>query len=137
MTVGILLVDPQYDFFPGGALAVAGGDEIVAPINELLRKHAEAPVFASRDWHPPETRHFKARGGIWPPHCVQGTRGAAFHAGLQMEKARVFDKGMHPEDDAGYSAFEAVREQDGRRVTLLEELRRYGVDELIVAGLAT
>lgn len=137
MTVGILLVDPQYDFFPGGSLAVAKGDEIVEPINALLRKHPHAPVFASRDWHPTSTKHFKERGGIWPPHCVQGTRGAAFHAGLEMQKARVFDKGTNPEDDAGYSAFEATREQDGKRVTLLEELRRYNVDALIVAGLAT
>lgn len=137
MTVGILLVDPQYDFFPGGSLAVAKGDEIVEPINALLRKYPEAPVFASRDWHPPTTKHFKERGGIWPPHCVAGTRGAAFHSGLDMQRARVFDKGMNPEDDAGYSAFEATREQDGKRVTLADDLKRYGVDELIVAGLAT
>lgn len=135
--IGILLVDPQYDFFPGGSLAVAHGDEIVEPINALLRKHPHAPVFASRDWHPPSTKHFKERGGIWPPHCVQGTRGAAFHSGLDMQRARVFDKGTNPEDDAGYSAFEATREQDGKRVPLADDLRRYGVDELIVAGLAT
>lgn len=137
MTVGILLVDPQYDFFPGGALAVAHGDEIVEPINALLRKYPEAPVFASRDWHPSSTRHFKERGGIWPPHCVQGTRGAAFHSGIDMQRARVFDKGMNPEDDGGYSAFDATREQDGKRVALADDLKRYGVDELIVAGLAT
>ena len=137
MTVGILLVDPQYDFFPGGSLAVASGDEIVKPINELLRQHPNAPVFASRDWHPSSTRHFKEKGGIWPPHCVQGTRGAAFHSGLEMQKARVYDKGMNPEDDAGYSAFEASREEDGRRVSLADDLKRHNVDALIVAGLAT
>lgn len=137
MTVGILLVDPQYDFFPGGSLAVADGDDIVEPINALLRKHPHAPVFASRDWHPASTKHFQDQGGLWPPHCVQGTRGAAFHAGLEMQKARVFDKGMNPDDDAGYSAFEATREQDGKRVTLLDDLKRYNVDALIVAGLAT
>jgi nicotinamidase/pyrazinamidase len=137
MTVGILLVDPQYDFFPGGALAVPASDEIIAPINALLRKHPHAPLFASRDWHPPTTKHFKEHGGLWPPHCVQGTRGAAFHAGLDMQKARVFDKGTNPADDGGYSSFEAVREQDGRRIALLEDLKRYNVDALIVAGLAT
>jgi nicotinamidase/pyrazinamidase len=137
MTVGILLVDPQYDFFPGGALAVARGDEIVEPINALLRRHPDAPVFASRDWHPPSSRHFKEKGGIWPPHCVQGTRGAAFHAGLEMGRAHVFDKGMSPDDDGGYSAFEAVRDDDGEKVTLADQLRREGVDALIVAGLAT
>lgn len=137
MTVGILLVDPQYDFFPGGSLGVAGGDEIVEPINTLLRQHPTAPLFASRDWHPPSTRHFQERGGVWPPHCVKGTRGAAFHSDLQMERARVFDKGTDPENDAGYSAFEGVREQDGKPVSLAEELKRYNVDALIVAGLAT
>lgn len=137
MTVGILLVDPQYDFFPGGSLAVAAGEEIIEPINALLRKHPHAPVFASRDWHPTSTKHFQAMGGLWPPHCVQGTRGASFHADLQMQRARVFDKGMDPQDDGGYSAFEATREQDGKRVTLLEDLKRYSVDALIVAGLAT
>lgn len=138
MKTAILLVDPQYDFFPGGALAVAKGDEIVEPINALLARHPNAPVFASRDWHPPETRHFQAKGGIWPPHCVQDTRGAAFHDGLKMGHARIYEKGMNPEDDAGYSAFEATRIDGAKgRVPLLDDLKREGVDELIVAGLAT
>ena len=133
MALGILLVDPQLDFFPGGALAVARGDEIVAPLNALLARHPTAPLFASRDWHPPATRHFKARGGIWPPHCVEGTRGAAFHDGLAMQRARVFDKGTNPEDDAGYSAFEA--RHDG--LPLGDAITNAGVDVLLVAGLAT
>jgi nicotinamidase/pyrazinamidase len=138
MTLGILLVDPQYDFFPGGALAVAGGFDIVAPINRLLTQHRAAPLFASRDWHPTTTRHFKERGGIWPPHCVQGTRGAAFHDDLQMGHAVVYDKGTNPDDDGGYSAFDGTRVDDaGRRHTLVDDLRARGVDSLIVAGLAT
>jgi nicotinamidase/pyrazinamidase len=137
MTTGILLVDPQYDFFPGGALGVAGGDEFVAPINALLARHRGAPVYASRDWHPASTRHFKERGGIWVPHCVQQTRGAAFHEGLQLGAALVYDKGEDPEDDGGYSAFDGVRKHDGRTTTLLADLRHRGVDSLVVAGLAT
>jgi nicotinamidase/pyrazinamidase len=137
MTVGILLVDPQYDFFPGGALGVNEGDQIIAPINALLDRHANAPVFASRDWHPPSTKHFKERGGIWPPHCVQGTRGASFHADLHMDRARVFEKGMNPEDDAGYSAFEAVHESNGKKISLYDDMKENNVDALIVAGLAT
>ena len=137
MTVGILLVDPQYDFFPGGSLAVADGDAIVEPINTLLRRHPHAPVFASRDWHPHTTRHFKEQGGTWPPHCVQGTRGAAFHADLAMQAAVVFSKGMNPEDDAGYSAFEATREENGATLRLSDALAARHVDALIVAGLAT
>ncbi len=137
MTTGILLVDPQYDFFPGGALGVDGGDDIVAPINALLAKHRGAPVFASRDMHPTSTRHFKERGGIWVPHCVVGTRGAEFHSGLEMKGAAVYDKGEDPEDDGGYSAFDGKRKHDGRDTTLLQDLRRRNVDALVVAGLAT
>jgi nicotinamidase/pyrazinamidase len=138
MTTGILLVDPQLDFFPGGALAVARGDEIVAPINQLLRRHPQAPLFASRDWHPASTRHFQERGGIWPPHCVAGTRGATFHEGLAMGHAVVFDKGCDPDDDGGYSAFDGARtDERHQRRSLLDDVRARGVDTLIVAGLAT
>lgn len=136
MTVGILLVDPQLDFFPGGALGVRDGDAIVAPINGLLRRHAGLPVFASRDWHPASTRHFAARGGRWPPHCVQGTPGAGFHPALAMAGAEVFDKGTDPDDDAGYSAFEGRSMSRGGR-TLGVALAAEHVDALIVAGLAT
>jgi nicotinamidase/pyrazinamidase len=138
MTLGILLVDPQLDFFPGGALAVARGDEIVAPINRLLAQHERAPLFASRDWHPHSTRHFRERGGIWPPHCVHDTRGAAFHEGLLMGRALVYDKGTLPDDDGGYSAFDGARvDESGQRRTLADDVRARGVDALIVAGLAT
>ena len=138
MTTGILLVDPQLDFFPGGALAVADGDQIVAPINELLARHPQLPLFASRDWHAPSTKHFKERGGIWPPHCVQGSAGARFHEGLRMERAAIYDKGTDPDDDAGYSAFEGKRaDERGRVIPLLTDLRSQEIDSLIVAGLAT
>ncbi|MDP2341894.1 MAG: isochorismatase family protein [Deltaproteobacteria bacterium] len=133
MSAGILLVDPQYDFFPGGSLAVAEGDQIVEPINDLIARHAELGLYASRDWHPPSTKHFKERGGIWPPHCVQETHGAQFHEGLRMSRAAIYDKGTNPDDDGGYSAFEGSR--DGR--ALIDDLRRDQVDTLIIAGLAT
>lgn len=137
MSLGILVVDPQYDFFPGGALGIRGGDEIVEPVNELLRRHPDAPLFVSRDWHPPSTRHFQERGGVWPPHCVQNTHGADFYEGLHLERGLVFSKGMNPEEDAGYSAFEAVRDDHGKKVLLADELERQGVDTLLIAGLAT
>jgi len=137
MTTGILLVDPQYDFFPGGSLAVADGDAIIAPLNTWLDAHPTAPVFASRDWHPEGTRHFKARGGIWPPHCVRGTRGAAFHDELKTGRAIVYDKGTDPEDDGGYSAFDGARDDGGAKRTLLDDLRARGIKTLVVGGLAT
>ncbi len=135
MTLGILLVDPQYDFFPGGALAVKEGDAIVAPINALLQRQPTAKVYASRDWHPADTRHFAAKGGPWPPHCVQNSHGAAFHEGLALpEDIGIYSKGTDPNDDAGYSSFEG-RSDAGN--LLADDLRRDGVTALIVAGLAT
>jgi nicotinamidase/pyrazinamidase len=134
--LGILLVDPQNDFFPGGALGVDDGDAIVDPINQLLAKHAGAPVYVTRDWHPPETRHFAAKGGPWPPHCVQGSEGAAFHEALDLpEHARVYQKGTDPEDDGGYSGFDGEAVETGNQ--LADDLRADGVQAVVVAGLAT
>jgi nicotinamidase/pyrazinamidase len=132
----LLIVDVQNDFCPGGALAVAGGDQVVPLLNEYARRFAGKglPVFASRDWHPARTKHFAAYGGAWPPHCVQGTPGAEFHPDLRLpEKAVVVTKGDDPNEDA-YSAFQASG-PDG--ATLSELLRREGVEHLYVGGLAT
>jgi nicotinamidase/pyrazinamidase len=138
MTVGFLVVDPQNDFFPGGALAVARGDEILAPVNALLARYPLAPVFASRDWHPTETRHFAKRGGPWPPHCVQHTRGAAFHDELLLPAhTLVYEKGTHPEDDGGYSAFDGMRGTGSEQRALVDDLHAAGVTALLVVGLAT
>src|SRR6185295_1010948 len=80
----LIVVDVQNDFCPGGALAVNQGDEVVPPLNSLIQEFLERgePVFKSRDWHPPKTKHFAAQGGTWPVHCVQGTKGAEFHPQL-------------------------------------------------------
>ncbi len=132
----LLLVDVQTDFCPGGALAVPGGDLVVPVLNEYIaRFRAEAlPVLASRDWHPPETRHFATGGGPWPPHCVRETPGAAFHPGLDLPAgAAIVTKGTSPHDD-GYSAFEG---SDDAGRPLVERLRTQGVERLYVGGLAT
>lgn len=132
----LLIVDVQNDFCPGGALQIVGGDRVIEPINRAAGQFAAArlPVLASRDWHPPVTRHFKDYGGIWPVHCVQGTEGAAFHPGLRLpEGTVVLSKGLGPEL-AGYSAFEGVTD-DGRPLEeLLSELK---VRRLYICGLAT
>jgi len=92
------------------------------------------PVIFTRDWHPPETKHFKEFGGAWPVHCVQGTKGARFHPDLEVPKgAIVLSKGMDPEVDS-YSAFQAFTEQGRDLESALHEL---GVDELFICGLAT
>ncbi|MBP7569316.1 MAG: nicotinamidase [Acidobacteria bacterium] len=132
----LLVVDVQNDFCPGGSLAVPDGDRVIPVLNEAIEHFAAAglPVFASRDWHPPDTKHFKGRGGPWPPHCVAGTEGAAFHPDLRLPAdAIVVSKGQDRNDD-GYSAFEA-RTAEGR--TVVEELRRRGVTDLYLGGLTT
>ena len=132
----LLLVDVQNDFCPGGALAVPNGDRVIPVLTTLAAQFAEVglPVFASRDWHPPDTTHFKSQGGPWPPHCVAGTPGAAFHPALQLPAdAIVVSKGQDKKDD-GYSAFEGTS-SDGR--TLADHLRERGITQLYVGGLAT
>ncbi len=132
----LLIVDVQNDFCPGGALPVARGHEVVEPLNAVAARFAAAgrPVIASRDWHPPRTRHFKEYGGQWPPHCVQGTPGAEFHPNLKLPAGTIIvSKGMAEHEDA-YSAFEA-RDEAGR--PLADLLRALGVQRLYVGGLAT
>jgi nicotinamidase/pyrazinamidase len=132
----LVLVDLQNDFCPGGALGVRSGDAIVPVANRYLARFtaAGAPVFLTRDWHPPVTRHFKAFGGVWPPHCVQGTRGAEFHSGLAVPAGAVIvSKGMDPDQDA-YSAFQAV---DRSARPLPAVLAERGVRRLCLGGLAT
>jgi nicotinamidase/pyrazinamidase len=132
----LIVVDVQNDFCPGGALAVDGGDAVVPVLNAAGAAFAAAglPIFASRDWHPARTTHFQPFGGVWPPHCVQDTPGAAFHLALRLPPATiVVSKGMGAEEDA-YSAFQA-RLPDGSG--LAEALRAAGVRRVCVGGLAT
>jgi len=126
----LLVVDVQNDFCPGGALGVERGDEVVAPLNRLIAEFLSRGdlVVKSRDWHPPVTRHFAAHGGTWPVHCVRDTRGAEFHEALADDpRIRVVSKGLGDEDN--YSAFDGT--------DLAEQLRREGVSEVWVGGLAT
>ncbi len=122
---GLLIVDVQNDFCPGGSLAVPEGDKVVPVINRLMDKFAV--VVASKDWHPKQTVHFQK----WPVHCVHNSRGAEFHPGIQSTKIeQVFLKGTGNKDD-GYSAFEATN------LDLKDYLKKKGVTELYVTGLAT
>lgn len=126
----LLVIDVQNDFCPGGTLPVAEGDQVVAPLNKLIAEFLERgePVFKSRDWHPEKTKHFAAYGGTWPVHCVQNTKGAEFHPELIDDiHIRLVSKGLGDEDS--YSAF------DGTDLAL--QLRRLGVEEVWVGGLAT
>jgi nicotinamidase/pyrazinamidase len=145
----LVVIDMQNDFCPGGALAVAGGDEIVPLVNRLVAAHEH--VVLTQDWHPRGHSSFASShpgaapfGSIalsygpqtlWPDHCVQGTRGAEFHDGLDWTKAElVIRKGFRTSIDS-YSAF---FENDHITPTgLAGYLRERGLMRLTFVGLAT
>lgn len=148
----LLVVDVQHDFLPGGALAVAGGDAVVAPIAALAPRFAT--VVATQDWHPrghvsfasshPGRKEYEVLSlpqgpqELWPDHCVQGTRGAALHPGLpDAAVSLVLRKGTRRDVDS-YSAFQENVGQDGRRPTtgLGAWLAARGVRRVFVCGLA-
>ena len=132
----LVIVDVQNDFCPGGALGVPGGDAVVPVLNRYAERFtaAGAPVFASRDWHPAKTSHFKPYGGVWPPHCVQGTPGAELHPQLALPSdAVIVSKGMDPSEDA-YSCFQA---ETGDGMPFAATLGELGVGRLFIGGLAT
>lgn len=126
----LLIVDLQRDFCAGGKLAVGGADDIVPVVNELIDEAtaAGAQVVASRDWHPPDHSSFAAFGGPWPEHCVKGSDGAKFHAGLRLPPgALVVSKAKRAEREQ-YSDFDGTG--------LAEELRRRAIDRIWIVGLA-
>lgn len=128
----LVLVDIQNDFCPGGALAVEEGDQIVDVVNRLMQHFPL--VISTQDWHPADHVSFKARGGPWPPHCVQGTRGAELHSAVNSKRiAHYLRKASSPDKD-DYSEFEG-RDEQGR--SLDQVLKSHGVKRIFVAGLAT
>lgn len=132
----LLIIDVQNDFCPGGALPVAEGDKVVPVLNQYIERFrtARLPIIATRDWHPEKTRHFNTCGGIWPPHCIQGTKGAEFHPELKLSgDVVIVSAGMGPDED-GYSGFEG---KDDWGVGLADLLRQRGVERIFVGGLAT
>jgi nicotinamidase/pyrazinamidase len=145
----LVVIDMQYDFCPGGALAVAGGDEIIPVVNRLISGHEH--VILTQDWHPAGHSSFASSHPgkapfetvempygpqtLWPDHCVQGTRGAELHEALDRTMAElVLHKGFHHEIDS-YSAF---YENDRTTPTgLVGYLRECGISEVVLCGLAT
>ncbi|WP_077529743.1 nicotinamidase [Vreelandella utahensis] len=126
----LLVVDVQNDFCPGGALGVPDGDAVVPVLNRAIEsaRQAGVPVAASRDWHPQSHCSFEARGGPWPPHCIQETEGADFHPDLVLpEDAHLVSKGTFEGEDQ-YSALDGTG--------LGDWLRHQGARRLWVGGLA-
>ena len=148
MTHALIVIDMQNDFCPGGALAVPGGDAIVARINAMMDEFDA--VILTQDWHPAGHSSFASSHAgrtpfetvdmpygpqvLWPDHCVQGTTGAAFHSDLRQDGDLILRKGFRHDIDS-YSAF---FENDQATPTGLEGyLRSRGIDALTLVGLAT
>jgi nicotinamidase/pyrazinamidase len=127
----LLILDVQYDFLPGGSLAVSKGDQVIPPLRELADRfnQVSAPVYASRDWHPDDHCSFHAQGGPWPKHCVMNTPGAQISSDLRLpDQTRLISKASHRNKEA-YSAFEGT--------DLHERLRVDRVKRLYIGGLVT
>lgn len=150
----LLIVDVQPDFMPGGGLAIEGGDQIVAPISELLGRRLVDTVVATQDWHPAGHISFASshEGAapfetielydheqiLWPDHCVQGTAGAEIHGELpQGSISAIIRKGHDPLMDS-YSGFRDNHGPGGRRreTGLSGYLRTRGISRVIMGGLA-
>ena len=112
-------------------MAIKDGDKVVPKINRVIRAFtgASLPIFFTRDWHPRNHISFKDQGGLWPPHCVKGTRGAEFHPKLMVPRgAVVISKGREADLEA-YSGFQGT--------DLEKRLKEAGVREVFLGGLAT
>lgn len=127
----LIVVDLQPDFMPGGALPVAEGDRVAAPIGRLAARFPT--VVATQDWHPAGHVSFAERGGPWPAHCRAGSAGAALHPALPDALVTlILRKGTRPDVDS-YSGF---RDDAGDSTGLAGWLRERGVARLFVCGLA-
>lgn len=149
MKTALILVDLQNDFFPGGALEVRNGQEVLPAINQLLEMPFDV-IVATKDWHPPHHGSFAATHGkqvgdvidldgipqiLWPEHCVQDTNGAKFHEGWDFRKVhKTFYKGTEANIDS-YSTF---FDNGNRKSTgLADYLKELSIQRVVLAGLAT
>jgi len=150
-TDALIIVDIQNDFMPSGALAVKGGDEIVAPISHLAQRfhRRDSLIVMTQDWHPPNHLSFasthkmkpyapyesKGIGPVlWPDHCIQGTAGAEFHPQVQVELANaIIRKGYHLKVDS-YSTF--IENDRKTQTGLSGYLRVLGKERVFLCGLA-
>lgn len=153
-TTALIVVDIQPDFCPGGALPVAGGDEILAPVARLMREGPFRTQVATQDWHPPGHVSFASSHPgrrpldvielygheqvLWPDHCVQTTAGAELHPKLPWDHvAAVIRKGTDAASDS-YSGFRNNWNPAGERphTGLAGYLRERGIDTVVLCGLA-
>ena len=149
----LISIDIQNDFCPGGALAVTGGDEIIASVNNMMRQYRAAGDFVilTQDWHPADHKSFASQHEghapfemidmpygaqtLWPDHCVQGSDGAAFHKDLATDLAQMIIRKGYNRNIDSYSAF---FENDQKTPTGLHGfLQNQNIDKLEMVGLAT
>jgi nicotinamidase/pyrazinamidase len=126
----LVVVDVQNDFCPGGALPVSEGNKVVPRLNEYVKKfrRAGAAVIFTRDWHPRDHSSFRPQGGPWPPHCVQGSKGAEFHKALIVPPGAEIVSKADKRDEA-YSFLQGT--------DLAREFHQRGLVKMFVGGLAT
>jgi len=150
-TDALIIVDIQNDFMPSGALAVKGGYEIIAPINDLAARFRRRgnTIVMTQDWHPAghlsfaSSHHMKPYDPyesegigpiLWPDHCVQGSFGAEFHPGIQVKYANaIVRKGYHPSVDS-YSTF--IENDRKTHTGLAGYLNTLGTERIFLCGLA-
>ncbi len=127
----LVVTDVQNDFLPGGNLAVADSEQVVPILNRYITffLSLRMPIFATRDWHPPNHCSFHQQGGPWPPHCIANTHGAGFPAELALpSNVQIVSKADDPNEEA-YSSFGG-----GQLHRLLQSA---GISRLFVGGLTT
>jgi len=126
----LFVVDMQNDFV-SGSLAVPGAGAIVPTLNRYIAAFVRQslPVFATRDWHPPDHCSFRERGGTWPTHCVAGTEGAQFVPGLALPADAIVVSKATAVDREAYSTFSGT--------DLDRQLRARGIGRIFIGGLAT
>lgn len=147
----LLVVDVQNGFCANGNLPVPGGEAVVPVINRLMAEGGYDLIVASQDWHPPDHKSFASqhpgkkpfemgslRGRpqvMWPDHCVQGSRDAELHPELDRNRIHLVQRKGEDRETDSYSAF---RDNHAERTTGLDaELKRHGIEQLDVCGLAT
>lgn len=147
----LLVVDVQNGFCANGNLPVPGGEAVVPVINRLMAEGGYDLIVASQDWHPPDHKSFASqhpgkkpfemgslRGRpqvMWPDHCVRGSRDAELHPELDRNRIHLVQRKGEDRETDSYSAF---RDNHAERTTGLDaELKRHGIEQLDVCGLAT
>ncbi len=126
----VIVVDIQNDFFPGGALPVPAGDQVIPVLSRCIEQaeRVGATIVLTRDWHPANHCSFETEGGPWPVHCVQHTPGAEYHPDLRIPRLAIYvDKATDPARE-NFSDFAGT--------ALGDQLRRKGIRRLFVGGLA-